>query len=802
MNEGGVAVGSKANTYKLSPKEIIFKYIIYFPLLVLSLSISIAIAYIYLRYQVPYYSSSINLIVKDDKTSKGGGGGGGDALEDIVLFKSKINLANEIEILKSATLMERVVRKLNLNTQYTVEGNLKKAEAYNGQIISIQNLSYKDSNCSYYLVLKFDEKNNFKIDGFPKKWYKAGEVISCWFGDFKIVINNASGINPEYKYIIQHQPSFQTASSLASGLFIRQLNTQASILKISITTEIPQKGVDILNQLVIAYNTSTVENKNKVIDNTLKFIDNRLIFLNTELAKVEKGFQEYRQQNQIIDVQQQGFENYTELKKNEEELRQLNLKIANLNSQIDYLKNPSRKFNAVPSAFGIDDQTLVGLVSRYNNLQLDREEKIKVMPIANPKVQSIEGQIEKVRVSILENLNNIIKSLNPTIAKLKSDNKYLANQVFSVPAKERDMLGITRQQGIKEKLYLFLLQKREETAITMAANTSTSYSVDPAVVYWLPISPDRSGTIRMAIIIGLLIPIGFIYLRDILNDKIIERADVNRATSMPIIGEISHHKMADREVVIGDKDRSIIAEQFRIARTNLQFFITNKKSPVVLVTSSMAGEGKTFTSMNLGAVWAVANKKTVILELDLRKPKISKALGLLDRKGISNYIIGDASKEELPVMVKSTINLYVVPAGPIPPNPSELLLDEKIDQLFEYLKTQFDIIIIDSAPLGLVSDAKVLSRFADSIVYVVRQRYTPKKQMVFVDELYQSKTFTNISLLVNDVRMEGYNSYYGYGYGYSYGYGYGSKFNYSVPYGYLEKDKESKSIFKRIFKKG
>jgi tyrosine-protein kinase Etk/Wzc len=294
---------------------------------------------------------------------------------------------------------------------------------------------------------------------------------------------------------------------------------------------------------------------------------------------------------------------------------------------------------------------------------------------------------------------------------------------------------------------------------------------------------------RTAFIVGLLIPLGFIYLKDILNDKITNRTDILKATAMPIIGEIAHHKMADREVVIGSKDRSIISEQFRMARTNLQYFIIDKKNPVILVTSSMAGEGKTFTSMNLGAVWAVANKKTVILELDLRKPKISRALGLLDRKGISNYVIGDVQKEDLPVKLSTTSNLYIVPAGPVPPNPSELLLDEKIEELFIFLKENFDIIIIDSAPVGLVSDAKVLSKFADSTVFVVRQRYTPRKRLENINDVYVGKAFPNLNLLVNDVKMSGANSYYGDGYGYGYGYGY--NYNLSYNYGYsAESDKK------------
>jgi len=272
-------------------------------------------------------------------------------------------------------------------------------------------------------------------------------------------------------------------------------------------------------------------------------------------------------------------------------------------------------------------------------------------------------------------------------------------------------------------------------------------------------------------------------VRELLNDKVTTKADITWATEIPVAGEIAHHKMGDRKLVVGEKDRSIISEQFRVARTNLQFFITDKKSPVILVTSSIAGEGKTFTSMNLGAVWALANKKTVILELDLRKPKISRSLNLLDKKGISNYIIGDVSKEQLPVLVPNTNNLYIVPAGPVPPNPSELMLDEKIGELFTYLKSNFDVIIIDSAPLGLVSDAKVLSSYADAMVFIVRQRYTPKKQLDFINDLYVKKTFTNLCLLVNDVKLKGANSYYSYGYGH----GYSNSMSYN--YSYSENDK-------------
>ncbi|MCW3108668.1 MAG: hypothetical protein JWQ09_3174 [Segetibacter sp.] len=776
--------------FKLSPKELIFKYLIFLPLFIISVGISLSIAYFYLRYQIPYYNSGISILINEDRGSRGGSNA--DALDQIVLFKPRTNMANEIEILKSATLMERVVRALNLNIQYSIEGNLKRTETYNNRAFTYESVTQKDTNSGYTIVLQFNNKKHFKVEGLNNQWYKPGDTVHGYNGDFKINLPDENGVNPEYKYIVQWQPPFQAAAGIAGGLSVRQLNPQASILRIDLTTEIPQKALDILNGLIKAYNNATVENKNRVIDNTVRFIDGRLLLLTSELGKVEQGLQDFRQKNEIIDIQTQGQGQYQDLKDTEEKLNEQEVQLRVIDMIYSYIANPVKKFGLVPSSLGNDDATLQALIGNYNQLQLEREEKLKSMPAANPAIQLLETKLENVRVSILESLSNIRRPIEALRKNSLNEYNSLKSQVRSVPSKERELLEIARQQGIKEKLYLFLLQKREESAITMASSTSNASSIDPASSSWAPVSPDRSGTFRTAFIIGVLIPLGFIYIRELLNDKINSRTDILKGTDMPIIGEIAHHKMADRKVVIGAKDRSVISEQFRMARTNLQYFIIDKKNPVILVTSSMAGEGKTFTSMNLGAVWAVANKKTVILELDLRKPKISKALGLLDKKGISNYIVGDVQKEELPVEVTSTPNLYIVPAGPVPPNPSELLLDDKIKVLFNYLKANFDIIIIDSAPVGLVSDAKVLSAYADSTVFVVRQRYTPKKRLENINEVYVGKAFPNVNLLVNDVKMGGANSYYGYGYGYGYGYNYNMSYN----YGYSEEVK--KSIWQKI----
>lgn len=765
---------------KFTPKEFLFKYLVYLPFFIASIVISVAFAYLYLRYQIPYYNSFISILIKDDKNAQPA-----DALNEIVLFKPKTNLANEIEILKSVTLMSKVVSAINLNTQCWIEGKLKRSEVYGNAPFTLEIVSAEDTNASYTLILQFNKKGYFQVQGLPDQWHQANELIHGNRRDFKITNINVTALNTEYKYIIRRVSSMEMAAGVAAQLGIRQLNRDATILSINIVTENRQKGLDILNELVKAYNNNIVENKNRVIENTVKFIDGRLILVTSELDKADQSVQNFRQKNEIIDLDKQGNAQSDELKTLTEKLDEQEVRLQVIDMITQYIGSPGKKYSLVPSSLGIDDPTLLTLVTNYNELQIEHAEKLKVMPAANPVMQVLENSIEKVRISLVENLSNIQRATKSIRNSLLTNYNNLRNEIRKVPLKEKELLEIARQQGIKEKLYLFLLQKREESAITIASSISNASSIDPAVSSGIPVSPDRSGTFRIAIIIGLVIPVSFIYLRELFDDKIIAKSDVTSVTEIPLAGEIAHHKIGERKLVVGEKDRSIISEQFRVTRTNMQYFITDKKNPVILVTSSIAGEGKTFTSMNLGAVWALANKKTVILELDLRKPKISKSLGLPNKKGISNYVVGNVPKEELALPVKSIDNLYVIPAGPVPPNPFELISDEKIGELFTYLKANFDIIIIDTAPIGLVSDAKVLSRYADVTMFIIRQRYTPKKQLELINESYLKGGFSNLSILVNDVKLKGVNAYYSYGY--TYGYGSNMSYNYS----YSENDSQS-----------
>ncbi|TDH23285.1 polysaccharide biosynthesis tyrosine autokinase [Segetibacter sp. 3557_3] len=772
------APGSLKENVKSSPKELVLKYLIFLPLFILSVALAVSVAFIYLRYTIPMYSSSVLLLIKNDTKASSA-----DALaDDLGLTSRKANLSNEMEILRSATLMGRVIDSLDLNIQYFSSGQVKRSELYGNCPFKYVNLTPGNAEEYFDYTVKFNNERAFQIPEVSDQWFKSGQLIKHRTSYFQIDVVDPMAININYTYYIQSRKVYETALDYSYGLGIKQLSRDASILRLTMQTEVPKKGRDILDKLVYEYNKATIEDKNRIVDNTLQFVDSRLVLLNGELGKVEQGLQDFRQKNEVIDIGMQGTTKYGEIVATEGKLNEEEVKVKMLNIVKDYVQNSSSKTLPVLSSLGIEDPTLNSLVQQYNQLQLEREQNAKLIPEANPIMQTMSSQVERLRLSILENIKSLEASSGALRNKTLSQYNSLKGNVRRIPAEERELLEITRQQGIKQELFLFLLQKREESAITRASAVASSYALDPAISSYIPVSPNKTSIYRIALIIGLLIPVLVIYVLELLKDKIITRQDVTKLTNVPILGEIAHHPDKNRQWVVGVHDRSILSEQFRIIRTNLQFFIGNKPNGVLLITSSIAGEGKTFTSMNIGAVWAVANKKTVILELDLRKPKISAALQLENYKGISNYMLGQVTVEQLPIPVKGIDNLYIIPAGPIPPNPSELLMDSKIDDMFAYLKKNFDLIVIDSAPIGLVSDTKILSRFADATLYIVRQRYTLKKQMGFIEDLYKGQVLPSMGLLVNDVKMTGLSSYYGYGYGYGYGYNYSSEPEVKLPW--------------------
>ncbi len=761
---------------KPTTKEVLLKYLIYFPLFIITLGVALGLAYLYIKYKTPVYSSSISVFFPEGNKGAGGSSASGSemggGINELMLFSKKVNLANEIEVLKTKTLMTRVVRRLNLNLQYFKKGKIKKSEMYNNSLAKANVINIKDSSEGESIeIIKNGAQlywlnNKTKTPIAPKSTIK-GQNIS-----FEVAVD-PNGLKENEKYIISWEPEMLLAEVLSKELVISQPQRDANILNITLETEVPEKGTDLLNTLVQEYNLSNNEKKNKLVDYTLNFIDDRITLMRGELGKVESSIQNYRQANDIVAPSVQNTSGFDQLSAAKTQVENSEVKLQVINMVKQSVANPDQP---IPTTLGIDDPTLSTLVKQYNDNIFKKEEQLKEMPAANPAVRATVSQIDKLRSSIMNNLENI----NTSTAQLKQRymGEFEANRskLNAVPRQERQMMEIGRQQDIKEKLFMYLLQKKEEAAITKASQlSSNSSALDPAMSSGL-LSPNAPFVYKLAVALGLFIPVLIIYLKELLNDKIITRNDIIGKTNTPIIGEIAHYTQKKRRLVVGFDDRTVVGEQFRMVRANIPFLTKSQDKKALLVTSTTPAEGKTFCSLNLAAVFAIAGKKTVIVEMDLRKPKVGTSLKIPDStKGITHYVSGQATLEELPVALPDFENMYVVTAGVIPPNPSEILMDEKIDLFFGYLKENFDCVVIDSAPLGLVSDAKILAKHADATIYLVRQRITPKKQLAQLNELYESEVFPNLSVLVNDVKASGAYSYYGYGSNYmsTYNYSYG-----------------------------
>jgi tyrosine-protein kinase Etk/Wzc len=418
---------------------------------------------------------------------------------------------------------------------------------------------------------------------------------------------------------------------------------------------------------------------------------------------------------------------------------------------------------------------------------MDRDKQLLSVTKDNPFMQNIDAEIVSLRKDMIKNLSTTKKGIQITNEQLKNSTASFTNEINKVPPKQRIIMDLTRQQTIEETLYTYLLQRKEETEITRTSNLSIATVIDPAKSDYLPYSPNIIIVFAVAIFFGLVFPIVRIYILELMNDKVSTREDITNLCSIPILGEISHNK--SNENIVALDSRSAIAEQFRALRTNLNFFINKNDEKVILLTSSMSGEGKSFVTINLASVLAVSGKKVLMMELDLRKPKISNYLGFDNSNGFSNYIISsdtDASSIIVPSNVNE--NLFIMSSGPIPPNPTELILDSRTDDLMVKLRKEFDYILVDAPPVGLVTDAQLMDRFCDMSIYIVRQNFTFKDQIKIADELYKNKKIKKLSIVVNDIVVKA-----GYGYSYGYGYGYG--------YGYYQQNDGKKNLFSRLISK-
>lgn len=777
----------KANSR--TPKEILMRYVQYVPWIIASVILCLVIAFVKLRYTLSVYDIRSTILVKDPNAYKSGA----DKYDDLFFSQTERNLEDEIMMISSRAMAKRVAQALKMQVQYFNKGKVKTSPLHKSSApFLLHIIALKDSNAAFTLPIQVLNDNSFRIVG------ASNDVL---FGQF---FENANGrfllqrtqvplaAQPTDEYFISYARLDERAKEMLGSFKAVQSGESPNSLRLNFQSPSKDIGVEVLNEWMRQYEQAGLEEKQRIAHNSLLFINNQMDTVKMELGGVEKNLQVFRERNQVINPMQQSETYFNKLSQLDREITSTEVKLQVVDNLINYIgdtKNPHRK---VGSLLGIDEPSLLAQVEQYNRLQVERETQLLTTSPTNPLVLNLDAAIEKLRENILQNLKNVRQSYQIMVNSLSQKNKETGMEVSRLPAKEKEMLDISRRQKILEELYSFLLQKKLETSIGAASTISNVKVIEYAIPSDLPVYPNKPSTYTLAFFLGLFIPAAIIFVKDLFNDRVNSREDIQKVTQAPIVGEVGHSDEKN-VLVVNRTSRKFIAEQFRIIRTNLQYVLPKKDRFVLLVTSSASGEGKSFISTNIGAVTAIAGKKTAILEFDIRKPKIMNTLGLTRKSGITNFIIGKTPYEELPVPVPQMENLFVIPCGPIPPNPSELVLDAKLDELMTRLKEEFDVLIIDTAPVGLVSDSVILGKYADATLYIIRHNQTFKKQLQLLNENYSQKRLPKISLVINDINAEGgYGRYYGYGgYGYTgYGYGYGTE--------YFEDQHIKPSFFKRI----
>lgn len=782
-------------------KASLFKYIIRWPWFVASVIVCMACAWIYLKQSTPAYNINASILIKDEK--KGGMlGSEFSGLEDLGLLNPSKNIDNEIEILQSKSLIKDVVNELGLYIDYTASKGFKTVDLYGSSPILVH-YSPKDAellDAPMLLTVGYQKNGRIEVNvttgkgsdeekTFNKSFTELPAVLSGEKGTITFMPNSQVPITENGKLEITIQHPLAVAKNYRKALAIEPTSKTTSVATISISNTNKKRGEDFINKLVEIYNRDANDDKNEVAQNTARFIDERIAIINQELGTTEQELESFKRESGLTDLssdaklaiaEKSGYEKLCV-----ENGTQLNL----IKYLSDYLNKPENANTTLPVNVGLDDEALTSLISQYNALILERNRLRRASSDSNPVVRRLDSNIDDMHASLLTTINSVYKGLLITKADLDRQAGKYAGQISNAPAQERRFVSIQRQQEIKAGLYLMLLQKREENNIALAATANNAKIIDDALADDVPISPNKKIIYLAALVLGFGIPVAIIYILSLLSYRIEGHSDVERLTRVPVIGDVPLNDSDEKyAIAVRENDNDIMAETFRSLRTNLLFMLGDPDKKVILVTSTTSGEGKTFIASNLAVSLALLGKKVVIVGLDIRKPGLNKVFHISHKeRGITQYLVAPQSTD-LRSMIQSSdlsANLNILPGGTIPPNPTELLARKSLDDAIELLKKDYDYVVLDTAPIGMVTDTQLITRVADISVYVCRADYTHKNDYQLINELYANKRLPGLCTVINglDMKKKKYGYYYGYG---KYGryYGYGKKYGYGYGYGY------------------
>lgn len=769
-------IETESEENEVSLLEILFRYLKYWKWFGISLLLALTVVFFYFRYTVPVYNVTSSVILKDQNSQGGGTGsiGGFGSLDGLEMMGGISNVENETFVIRSKTAVRSVIDRLNLYTSYIVEGRVKSVDMYINSpfIITMEEAGLDSLKQTVNFMAQLNKDKSITVKG------KIGEVdIDTKLTNLPGLLTTPHGIisfnlredaKPYYKplLITIEQPE-KLVNSYRKNLTVQPATKTTSVLNLSLQTSYPNKGKDFLNTLVDVYNFQTIEDKNLEATNTKNFISERLDIIDRELSSAEGTVEDYKRSQRMTDLEADLMQSLQQSSQYERQLVQAETQLNVVNSLHNYVKNPQNQNRPVPSNIGIQDPTLAATTNEYNKLLAERERLSRSMEDSNPMMQKMDEQIRSLRGSINSSISSVQEGLAIERRNIANQARIYSGKIGEVPTQERQFTEIAREQQIKASLYLLLLQKREENALALAATANSAKILDEAYLAGM-VHPKKSIILMAAILLALLMPVGVIYLLDLLQYKIRTRSDVDRITKVPVVGEIPRHNVEKLgTVAVSENSTTELDEAFRMIRTNLMLSL-DPKDKVIVFTSTVPGEGKTFVAINTAVSLALLSKKVLLLGMDMRLPRIGKYLKISDNRGLTTYLSGYEEDIES-LILPSTINpfLSVLPAGPIPPNPAELLSRDAVEEAFALLRPKFDYIIVDSAPTSLVADTLLINRFADANAYVCRANYSSKMNLKYANDLMAKGRLKNMLLLINDV--EDFHRGYGYGYGYGYG---------------------------------
>lgn len=744
--------------------QIVFKYLPYWPLFLLLTAAAVIGSWLYLRYTTPLYESSARILIKDEKK----GTEDSKALEEFNILSTKKIIENETEVIQSRTLLSEVVDSLDLYAPVYEKGKIRNASAYLSSPIHIEARDPEHIHPVAHVDFSYDAATAMvRID---KADYPLGQWAKTAYGELRFTRNpkfNGEALPAGRLFFALAEPK-NVVTSIQSGLKVTTSSKQSSILTLTLQDEVPDRGEDILNGLLSAYSMAMVNDKNILAANTLSFVEERLKTVEKDLDDIEKKNQQYKARKGAIDIGEQGRLFLQNVSQNDQKLGDINMQLAVLNQVEQYVhaKNPGSSL--VPSTFGVSDPVLSQLVEKLSSSEMEYESLKKTTAENNPTMLALTDKIEKIRPSIMENIQAQKRSLEASRNNVSAANGTYTSMLQGIPEKERELIDINREQSIKNGIYSFLLQKREETALTHASTVSDSRIIDRAESSSSPVSPKRKVVYLLAVMLAMFTSIGVVTAKEGFNRRILFRHEIEQLTTAPIIGEIAVER-SKNPIVIGDSKKTFIAEQFRKLRTSLKFIGVSSKRKRILVTSAISGEGKSFVATNLALSLALTDKRVVLVDFDLNNPSLPKKLKIKDHKGVTEFLMGETEVEDIVRTTDIHPNLFFISTGRLPINPSELMMNGKAEELLNQLDGLFDYIIVDTAPVSPVTDAFILSPFCDATLFVVRHKYTPKVFLQRIDEECKINNLSNMAIVFNGVQPRGFGSKnYGYGYGYGY----------------------------------